>query len=135
MLQQDSCDMMESRLTLPFTCRIENPHLIPLACLHLPPFFCNLSKLIPVLRPVPKALCKGSVVVHWGLGCLKDYHLNKVPFIMVSPATKMKLHEKLQVVFTSCRRHTVKYRVLKQFSQLFSKQGSLHKKQKASHYF
>lgn len=91
MLQIDSCrDMMKSRLTLPFRCRIQNPHLISLACLDLPPFLCSLSELIAALGPVPKALYKGSVViVHWGLGCLKDYHLNKVPFIMVSPATKM----------------------------------------------
>lgn len=56
-------DAMESKLTLPFRCRIQNPHLISLACLHLPPFLCSLSELIAVLGPVPKALYKGSVVV------------------------------------------------------------------------
>lgn len=54
---------------------------------------------------------------------------------MDGPATKMTLHAKLHVDFTSCRRQKVKYSVLKQFSQLFPKQGSLHKKQKALHTF
>lgn len=45
------------------------------------------------------------------------------------------MNAKLHVDFINSRRHIIKYCMLKQFSQLFGTQGSLHKKQKASHYF
>lgn len=102
MLQIDSCrNMMESRLTLQFRYRIQNPQLISLAHFCIPLFPWSLSELVVVLGPVPKALYKDSVFICWGMRCLKDYHLNKVPFIMVNPATKMMFHTKLHVDFIS----------------------------------
>lgn len=127
MLQIESFhEMMESRL-----CNLDvgfKVHILfPWHAFIFLPFFA-VFELIALLGPVPKALYKVSVViVHWGLECLQDYHLNKVPFVLVSPATKMMLHAKLHVDFISCKRLIVKYCVLKQFSQLFSKQSSLHK--------
>lgn len=85
---------------------------------------------------MPKTLYKGSVAVHWGLGHLKDYNKSKTPFSMVSPATEMILHAKLHIDFRSCKTDSKLLCAESIFpTVLKSWTGSLHKKQKASHYF
>lgn len=64
MFQIDSFrNVVKSRVSLQFRCRIQHPQLISLACLCLPFFPCSFSELTAVLGLVPKVLYKGSVVL------------------------------------------------------------------------